>query len=235
VWVWRGRSQRSGPIGQLFPDVPTPEKVLIVALAAYPVFAFILGVAVKGFVPRYALPGAVGTAVIVGYAAARCEMNRFRSGLVVAAVLSLTPGLMLAEGAYDFVRGAGGLARPVTSRLPNREDLPIVVASTIDYLQLFHYAPPALKQRLLFVVNKSQSAADSQTTGTDLGKLARRVPMNLISYSDMKAEHRRFLLYQTGADQSLVRQLDADRATLVLKTEDPNSLVYEVTFPDGSQ
>jgi hypothetical protein len=236
VFVWRGRSLRSGPIGQLFPDVPTPEKVVIVALAAYPVFAFTLGVAVRGFVPRYGLPGAVGAAVLVGHAVARCEMNRLRSGIAAAAVLSITPGLMLAEADYDFVRGSHSLAWQVPSGLPNQGNLPIAVASTIDYLQLFHYAPSPLKQRLVYVVDKSQGTADNPTTGSDLVRLARRVPMTLISYSDMKAQHRSFFLYQTNPRQNrLVRQLDADGATLVLKTQGPSPLVYLVTFPDASQ
>jgi hypothetical protein len=236
VLVWRGRSLRSGPIGQLFPDVPTPEKVLIVALAAYPVFAFALGVAVRGFVPRYGLPGAVGAAVLVGHAVARCEMNRLRSGIVTAAILSITPGLMLAEGAYDFARGASGLLWRVPSGLPTQGDLPIVVASTVDYIQLFHYAPAALKQRLVYVVGNSQGTDDNPTTGNDIVKLARRVPLTLMSYSDMKAAHRSFLLYQTRAGQSqIAHQLDNDGATLVLKTEEAGQLVYQVTFPDPSR
>jgi hypothetical protein len=60
--------------------------------------------------------------------------------------------------------------------------------------------------------------------------------MTLISYSDMKAQHRSFFLYQTNPRQNrLVRQLDADGATLVLKTQGPSPLVYLVTFPDASQ
>jgi hypothetical protein len=234
VWVWR--SQRSGTIGQLFPEVPIPEKVVIVALVAYPVVAFALGVAVKGFVGRYALPGAVGTAVLVGYAAARFEMNRLRSGIVIAAVLSITPGLMLAEADYDFVRGSDRLAWQVPSVFPSQGDLPIAVASTMDYIQLFHYAPSALKQRLVYVVDKSPETADDVALGGDLVRLARRVPLTLISYSDMKAEHRSFLYYQTHAREGrLARQLVADGATLVLKTQDASQLVYQVTFPDPSQ
>jgi hypothetical protein len=98
--------------------------------------------------------------------------------------------------------GEGPLGQlPQLVEVAHHENLPIVVSDFHTYMQVYHYASPELRQRILTLVDPANSLS---YTGTDTAEkiaviLPLYVPLTILDFSPFAASHPAFLLYSNPA------------------------------------
>jgi hypothetical protein len=82
----------------------------------------------------------------------------------------------------------------------HKEDLPIVVSGEEAYLEFWHYAPPALRRRIMALVDPANAVI---YTGADTDQIPVALrsyePVVIRNFAPFAAEHPVFLLYSTGS------------------------------------
>jgi hypothetical protein len=179
------------------------ERVLILSLILLPIAAY---TAVKithaPFVNRYFLPAILGITAAVGYILARVKPRSIMLAAIFVLFLIGIQELLfwksMHSGEAPFRRFAD-LAEVV-----HRESLPIVVSDFNTYVEVCHYAPPELRQRILTLVDPGNVVV---YTGTDTGEkiaviLRSYAPVTVLDFAPFAASHPVFLLYsnRTGGD-----------------------------------
>jgi hypothetical protein len=83
-------------------------------------------------------------------------------------------------------------------------DLPVVIPSDADYLQIEHYSSPEWRKRLFACVDPAESVAYIGYDSADKQWLALRlfVPLQVYDFKVFVSGHPRFLLYSGGGAQS---------------------------------
>jgi hypothetical protein len=79
-------------------------------------------------------------------------------------------------------------------------NLPVAISSAVQYLELNHYAPPELNQRLLLLVDPPKAI---EYDGTDSGDrqmllLRQYAPLHVEDFPQFRATHTQFLLLSNG-------------------------------------
>ncbi len=193
---WRGASNRATPI--------YCEGVLVAALTLLP---FIEGITAKiargGFTPRYALPMALVIPIWLSYYLARPVSRTFKRKLGVAAAVCVLMLLGLREG-YFFTHGIEHPKMPIrpietfisSTRIP---DLPIVVSSGMQYLQLAYYESPRWQNRFVYMADSAKALkySPARTDSVAINSMATQecVAMRVIRAQDFLRDHNSFLLY----------------------------------------
>ncbi len=191
------------------PPVPVRELVVAVGFVLVPLIG-LLGCKVSHgpFIDRYFLSTVAGYAVFLGFAC-----SRWRSSGTVKAFAGLILLLIVVDFGSVFYLGIKQrivLFEPSShSRLTttpqdpmmlyeslsrDTSGLDILVSPALDYLYLFHYAPPGIASRLYFGAPAGDVWLSSyerwaKTTGSN---------MKLAEYKPFLATHDRFLLYESG-------------------------------------
>jgi hypothetical protein len=142
-----------------------------------------------------------------------------------------------ATSAYQsLVSEARGFRDPVASRPALLEQLrrgeTIAVAGTTEYLSLWYYAPPQVRDRLVYLADPA-SALDR--TGTDTVDrnylaLARWAPVTVHDYRTFAGRQHTFLVYSAGPGW-LIETLYASGATLDEVGREADGPIYRVTLP----
>lgn len=216
--------------------VSWPEIALLAGLTLLPLFAALLSLATtSSLFERYSISVVGGAAGFLGLAVARRPL----AGLAVLLAMTVHVGAGFAE----YVRMSWMVEPSSRMRLsthvpemmqqyeifdahPDR-DLPIALVDKLDFAAMFWYAPPALKQRMTYVMPGKSDG---------LGRLYRRLQDccgaagAVSNVADFSTAHRAFLLY--GLDRSAYRIqdfVDAGAQVTMLRTSRRDFLALVVT------
>ena len=176
------------------------EIAAIIAAVLVPAAGVLLGVVVTGvWVPRYGLPGIAGMSLAAAFAIPRST----RAELVLPLVLLYSTAELLLP-----VSRVGGPfeARPVlTAAL--KSPGPTAITGGLTYLQLWYYAPPELKPRLVYVADPPSARRLTRSDTIDLGLLAlsRWTTVGAVPFDVFSAQHRTFRVYAYGSGWLLDR------------------------------
>jgi hypothetical protein len=191
--------KKSGKLAQ--PHQVAPHEIAaIIAAVLLPAAGVLLGVIVTGvFVPRYALPGLVGISLAAAFAIPRST----RAELVLPLVLLYCTAELLLPVTRP---GDPFAARPVLADALKSPG-PTAITGGLTYLQLWYYAPPELKPRLVYVADPSSARRLTRSDTIDLGLLAlsRWTTVGAVPFDVFTAQHRVFRVYAYGSGWLLDR------------------------------
>lgn len=150
---------------ELSPVRPMPSQcqdaaswMLVIGLSVLPVVGLLFARVVTGvLLYRYVLSTSIGVCLLVGFLCWRCVASRPEfSLLLLACVLMCACGSILERkrtmaelGDVELGRGRFRIIH-IASELPD-DELPIVISDFHAYMQIFHYVPESLRQRLVFL------------------------------------------------------------------------------------
>lgn len=201
-------SSRVPPSGDLR-GIPIHETAAAVALAGFPLIAFITAVLVtKTFVARYVLEGAIGLAILLGflmhYAVGR------RSALAACILL-----LLYGNFSFPVPSSAGPYAEEMSFIDHHGGATPVVVTEGLVFVPLWYYAPKGLQSRLFYVTDLTFAHSVTDTTNENIMlKLKPMAPRSVLGIDEFLSLHKEFLLYYQGAsansslDELLSRKCD---------------------------
>lgn len=186
------------------------ERIVVAALAFLP---FLEGIAAKitrgGFTPRYALPMALVIPISLGYCLAWPASAAFKRRLCAAAAVCVLTLLGVREG-YFFSQGINHPRMPVQPieqfmASATISDLPVVVSSGLQYLQLAFYESSQWQNRFVYLSDREKalkySPAHTDSVVVSLVAAQECVAMRVISTGDFLKDHDKFLLYaEHGTD-----------------------------------
>jgi hypothetical protein len=208
------------------PALPAHEIAAVLAALLFPVAGVLLGLVVTGvFVPRYILPGVVGLSIAVAYGLWYLSHEAKLVSLVLPAVFVLS----LAELLLPVTR----LPHPVDSRPALVASLktpgPTAVSGGLTYLQLWFYAPPQIKSRLMYIADPELARRYTGSDTIDLGfqALARWTPVNVASWNAFTERNSEFRVYAFGSGW-LVEQLRDSGASFEEVDVDASATLYKV-------
>lgn len=193
------RDERVNRIG----EVPFHEYMLVLGLLSLPFVGFVVAkLAHVGMIGRYVLPAVLGVPLTAGYVLHRLGRRSvaFFTIFIVLAVafhetsfwssrIPLRSKLVSPASHVESLLNAAG-----------SPDLPVVISSALEYMQIVHYARPELKTRLFVLLDASKALAYTGTDNVDmqLAILRSYIPLQAYELSAFALEHRVFLLYSHG-------------------------------------
>ncbi|MBA2305829.1 MAG: glycosyltransferase family 39 protein, partial [Acidobacteria bacterium] len=220
------------------PGVPSHECVAVIVAVAIPILGFLLGRFVSGaFAPRYILTGALAISIAVPLAVARGRSRNTRASLLMCATLIIAVATAAVRAWYPAPLP---FTDPVASRPLLTDSLrspgPTVVSSSLQFLQLWYYAPPELKHRLRYLASREQALRRTGSDTMDRGyeALARVAPVPVVDFEVFVAAHTDFRLYEAGSGWLLDALRDAG-ATVELVATEPGGRLYMIRMPQGRQ
>lgn len=204
------------------------------ATLAVPLGAVLLGVYGVGvFVPRYALAGVIGLSIVLPLAVARAGSR----GGVADVVLSTALIATFCGLAYQSIVGERRVYRdPVATRPMLLQQLSkgdtVVVSGTTEYLQLWYYAPPELRRRLVYLADPVAALEETGSDTIDRNYLVLRrwSSVSVLDYDTFIATHRTFHVYACGRGW-LIKRLQASGAALEEIGRELDAPIYRVTVP----
>jgi Dolichyl-phosphate-mannose-protein mannosyltransferase len=228
VLVWK-----RGSVRRWTAPVRAHEITAGVGTLMIPIVTIAVSLAVHGaFVPRYVLPTAVGFAMVL-------PLTVWRLGPRNGAAELIFCGAMALGWLYESrdVRPTTSLvfenpldARPMlTARLSGSD--PVVVTGTL-FLQMWFYAPSALKSHLYYVADpeSARRLIGSDTLDRDYLGFSRWFPIQVREYRPFVASQRRFVLYAVDALTWLPARLRQDGAEVHEIAKESWATMYEVTI-----
>jgi len=198
--------QRKTPISSSSTvPVPAYEWAAAVGLSLLlPVLLVISSFETGYFISRYAISSSLGLALLSGWALPRLPGLRavaqpLLALSTLASLLFVGIFLLWAQFADPAQRGLKD-ANAVSPLLLNApEGLPIVIASAFDYVPDWWYAPPSLRERLVYLADPPYAARQADFLPEFTLILDRQaIPMPVSNYADYTAAHPRFLLLRSG-------------------------------------
>jgi hypothetical protein len=148
----------------------TPEVAAAVAFLLLPLLAVALAKTVTGaFTERYTLSAVLGIAVLGGLALDRLGSWWRPLPLVVVVLLA---AYCARAAVYDYRDVSGDLSRQratIQFLDQTRSSLPIALVQPHDILELSHYAPPALRRRLVYLASPALARRYLGTDSTEDG------------------------------------------------------------------
>ncbi len=205
--------------------IPGHELVAGVLFLAIPLAAVVGGLLVTHmFSARYALIGLTGVCLLSPMVAAEFFGSRALPGLLMTAVLTFGLALTL----IDYTENPN----PYDDDPILREALehgPVVIPDGQLFLQMWHYAPERLKQRLVFLVDLDAAVKYMGFDTIDGGveALKQLSSVNVVAWKAFAAPGREFVVYQNLLRPGWVlpRVLDEGAAVQVKKYRLYRSLV----------
>jgi hypothetical protein len=232
---WQGRQTAGGS------GLPTQECVLIVTLLWLPVMAIALAtIGHAGMTPRYMLPTILGGALAVGCLASRLSPS-LRGLLLILLLMNFV--LVSLRNVWDGRKGslaqqqiaADNEVRAIVAQDP-QPDLPVVISSGHQYLQMAYYTPSDSNRKLYGVVDPPAAVkyAGSDIVDLNLLVISRYFPLQVEDYGRFASRFKEFLLVSNGDiwDWWPVR-LSQDGHALRLLSQTGNVRVYKVTSRQG--
>jgi len=226
------RNRRNGVAEQGGENLSTPEIILIAVFLFYPVVLIVLTYILHaGFTNRYAWPGILGLVL-----AATLTVREIR---IKGAWLAGTAALLIAfayQSKHEYQEFRSGAKEDkdrwsVLAEVGRGEpDLPIVIASGMNYLEATEYAPRELRGRLIAVADRDTAVRMAGTDSVDNGLLllGRFIPLRLEKLSQFQADHSRFILQAGGSYDWLTAWLMENKYNLKLAGNRPGASVYLV-------
>ncbi len=223
--------------------LPPHELAAVFGFLLVPVLAILLGVFVSHiFMLRYGLGTVIGVAILVS---AGPSALTGRSKAVGAALVLLLAGWFVfstaawAAGLFAAPQEEALLGKVPFERL--RPELPVVISSGLLFLEMDHYAPPAVASRLCYLMDEEIARKKTGADVFDKGFLVSRrwypIRGHLEDYRSFLAAHPKFLLYGYSSFELdwLIPQLIEDGAKMTyLGKRGPSkyqTVLFEVESP----
>lgn len=179
------------------------EHVLMLGFLALPFIAYLGAKLAHGaLVDRYVL------SVVLGIPLAACSLHAWlgRRGRIAFTIAAI---LLIASREARFWMQQDHHIGQLQSPAPRAEqmveaagysNLPVVISSPLQYLQLNHYAPPELQPRLVFLVDPPKAIEYDGSDSGDRQMLLLRAyaPLAVEKFADFRAKHLEFLLLSNG-------------------------------------
>jgi len=190
-----------------------------------PVFAYLLGRTVTHMMTdRYVLPLVVGFAVLFA-----CALHRAAGGLAIAGLaLAAILGGVLVGRHIARPHAPNAFAAPT---LPEHDrDLPLVVASALDFVPQLYYGNPDVRSRIVFVdLATHYRGVDAVERDVLIAAPFFRWPV--MRYAEFARRYARFFLLSTPAVNWIAAKLRADGASLEFASSQDETTLYLVTKP----
>jgi hypothetical protein len=227
VIIWIARARKPGNSSRSRSKLPLHEWAALASLSLMPIAVMAISMSTTHlFVERYVLWAVIGFAPLAG-AVLEETLQPYTTvgGLILSVTLGLTVLLnvaLLMEPRY--LRNAEPIYRAIQTVSDSSE--PIVIPSDHIFMELSYYAPPKIRDRLIFPLSRE---LDLKYKNADTGYLAmsalwKRSSLPMAAYESLLAEHRQFLLAVTPRDY-LAKHLAAVGYRVV-----PKPSAYPVLF-----
>ncbi|MDQ3487885.1 MAG: glycosyltransferase family 39 protein [Acidobacteriota bacterium] len=235
IWAcWR----RAHDGAEASPDLPFHEWIAVLVGAAIPMLGFLLGRFVTGaFAPRYILSGAVALAIAVPLVVSRGCSRNTRAEILMCVTLIVAALTALVRAWYPapvpFIHPVA--SRPVLSH-SLRSAGPTVVSSSLQFLQLWYYAPPELKHKLRYLASPQEALRRTGSDTIDRGyaALGRTMTVPVVDYASFVGAEEGFRVYAAGSGWLLDALQDAG-ASVDLIAAEPGGRLYFVRMPRNSR
>lgn len=219
---------------------PTPSRVTAaphevaaaIACLLLPLFGVLLALFATGaFIPRYGLSTVAGVSVIVPLVVGRLAR---RAPICEIVLLIALAGVYVSSLAQLFP--VPRFQNPVNARPLLLTSLqmpgPTVSSSELWYLQLWYYAPPSLKPRLVYLADPASARRYRGSDMIDRGYIALShwVPLPVEPFDAFVQRQQSFRVYATGASWLLDRLRDEHAAVAPRGTE-PGGQLYDASLP----
>lgn len=179
------------------------ERFLSFGLITLPLIAFAIAKVSHGpFTERYVL------ATILGFVSASAYPLSKASPAMLRAVATLLV-IALCSQEVGFWKSFKNRQTPTTviaplvelGKIPEYADLPIVFSDAGIYVEIWHYAPPALFRRAVTLPDPETAVKYTNTDTVDKLVVALRpyAPPGIQHFDEFSAAHPRFLLYSNGS------------------------------------
>jgi hypothetical protein len=187
------------------------------------------------FVDRYFIPMVLGTSISTAALLAIC-FRPIRGSGAFAAASALSLAAFLTYAGWASLQSDKAEGRALSAAIKMLESypdasLPIATAESLTFLELSHYAPPAVRSKLVYLADRGLAKHWLGFTSTESGMYSLVGPWfgtNVVNYRDFIVEHPRFLLFG-NLDLSWVdKQLRSDGWTLDFRGTQPNKILFEV-------
>jgi 4-amino-4-deoxy-L-arabinose transferase-like glycosyltransferase len=177
------------------------EMVLVLTLLLLPMIGFTTAkITHVPLVSRYFLPAILGLATAFGYVLARAKPM---SVFLAAVLVSLSIGVQEVQF-WTSLRHRDAPVEPVASlaETVHHEDLPIVISDINAYLMFWHYASPALRQRLVTLADPASAVIyEGSDTSQKIAEALRSfAPVAVPDFGTFAAQHPVFLLYSNRTE-----------------------------------
>jgi hypothetical protein len=195
--------------------LPVHEVIAGLVALLLPIFGSLLARWVTGaFVPRYFLTTVVSVSLAIPLVLWWLNVRASGAEFVLCAVLVFT----FAQSVAGSLLGRHGFEHPVRTRTLLLRSLetegPTVIPSSLQFLQLWYYAPPTLKAQLRYLADPAEAAKRSGSSTIDQGYLvlARWTSVPVEPYTGFVGSHREFRVYAAGSGWLIdkLRQIGAN-------------------------
>jgi 4-amino-4-deoxy-L-arabinose transferase-like glycosyltransferase len=203
--------QRLARRGESSAKEAVQEPILILATLGLPFIGFLgATIAHGGMTARYTLPTILGFSLAVAYAFP--ALGRKSTSLVFAATLVFLAVCLGPQETRFWLLYRVNQTAPTPVDLARdlvksagHEDLPVVVSSPHDFLQIAHYAPAELAGRLVFVVDAPEAVVytGSDTADVQLAILRSYYPLRVYDFKAFAVQNPTFLLYSGNGGRDL--------------------------------
>ena len=216
------------------PGLKAYEVAAVLAFVSLPLLAYGLARAVTGaLAPRYVLGTVVGLAIAFAFASRGVFGDAIASALLVLLALGLAAvGSELAiANKQRHLRAE--LNEEHLSRILFGRSGPVVVMDNDLLMQLWHYEPESVSERLFYVADEKAAVElfgwnTTERAFAGLQPFSKRV--HLRSYADLMRGEKRFTLIE-GIPGYVARMLLADGAELRMMATFRNEWVFDVQLP----
>ena len=212
--------------------IPAHEVAAAAVAVLLPAIGVVLALIATGaFVPRYAMPTVAAVSVVLPLALARLAR---RAPLVDAVLLAAVVGPYVVSAFTPIARPEDPIAaRPLLVRslqMPGRT----VAAGQLWFLQLWFYAPPTLKPRVVYLADPDLAL---RYTGSDIVDrnylaLARWTPVPIERFDTFIDHNPGFRVYSAGAGW-LLDGLRDHGAIVETAGSEAGGQLYQVTLAPG--
>jgi hypothetical protein len=225
VVSWRQReTSRTKPL-------PPHELAAAIACLLIPVFGVVLALLLTGaYIPRYGMTTVIAVCVVVPLFIGRAERRMPLAGpallvAMVAAYGASLPGLLSVQPFESPFAARPLLAQSL--QMPGAT----VASGQLWYLQLWFYAPAALKPRFVYLADPSSAVRYGGAEMIDRGylALARWVPLRVEPCEGFLRNERGFRIYAAGTGWLLDR-LQTEHADVHPLGSEPGGQLYDVTL-----
>lgn len=199
-----GQDQRAGLEERI---LPTGDSVLAMGLLWIPMVATAAAlISHGGMTTRYMLPAVLGGAAMIGFLADRLS-GRARMLLLLLLLVNFGMSFVSkvkAASKNSLLEQRTSSAQELQHILAaaHEPELPVVIASGLDYLPMAYYTPPDIGRRLYLITDPPAALRYSGSDSIDLALLILRryAPLQVEDYSSFSSRHRQFLLVVHGGD-----------------------------------
>lgn len=180
--------------------IPIEELVLAIGFVWLPFLGFIIArIGNGGMTSRYTMPAILGIALTVTYL---CRWMGHRVAILMMVLLLSVFACREALFWVNQPRNPPTITSPSASiekllEVDAQRDLPVVISSGHEYLQIAYYGSPRFSQRFFALVDRAEAIQYVRSDTLELALLAVRqyLPLNIYEYSEFASVHPVFLLY----------------------------------------